>query len=162
MSLNPYAPPTSSESAAPPPGAPGTNDVVWFSPAQVGWATLFGTPLAAGWLLRANARAAQNEDGAKLALWSGIGGTLLLFALALVLPDSMPGSLLGVVTALTAHSVSKLQWTQRARAHGTPRTAETGRAVKVTLSCLVAAVAVAVALGIVGVLLFPEAEIWQE
>lgn len=87
------------------------------------------TPLAAGWLLRANARAAQNEDGAKLALWSGIGGTLLLFALALVLPDSMPGSLLGVVTALTAHSLTKLQWTQRARRapFPSPRSVDRGR-----------------------------------
>lgn len=163
MSTNPYAPPTTAEPSASVPAAPLGEDVVWFSPRQVAGATFFGGPLAGGLLLRGNARAVQDDNGAKVALWGGIGGTVALLALALfVLPDNFPGSALGVATAAGAHSIAKKQWVQRVSAHHAPQTAATRRAVKITLLSMGVLLLVVLVVVGVGVGVFPDAELWQE
>ena len=163
MSVNPYAPPTTTTPNATPTEGSATEEVAWFSPRQVGIGTFFGGPLAAGLLLRENARAVRDESGAQNALWGGIGGTALLLVLALfVLPDNVPGTVIGGATALAAHSMTKQQWARRTASHPTPRTAETRRVVKISLLSMGVLLVVILLVVGVGVGFFPDAEVWQE
>jgi predicted neutral ceramidase superfamily lipid hydrolase len=134
--------------------------VIWFSPRQIGWATFFGSPIATGLPLRANARAAADEDGERLAIAVGSIGTALLLVLAFVLPDDFPGSLLSIINAVTAHTIAKMQWSQQQQAHGAPHVQATGRAIRVTLVSFVLAIALAIVIVFVGAMLFPDAALW--
>lgn len=162
MSVNPYDPPRTQELDPGALEAASPHELSWFSPKQIGWATFFGTPMAGSLMMRENARVAHDQQGADLALWTGVGGTVLLFSLAFVVPDNFPNSVLPVTSALAAHSWAKLRWARRAESHRAPRTEPSGRAVKITLLTLLAVLAVALTVGFAGVMLFPDAAIWQE
>lgn len=65
-----------------------------YSPGQIAWATFLGAPIAGCVLVALNYRRFGNSAAANLALIAGVIGTVLLVAIAFVLPDSFPNSVL--------------------------------------------------------------------
>jgi hypothetical protein len=64
--------------------------ITMYSPGQIAWATYLGAPIAGCWLLALNYRRLGDARAANLALISGSIGTVLLLALAFVLPERFP------------------------------------------------------------------------
>jgi hypothetical protein len=83
---NPYAPPANKSAASP--------RITLYSPGHIAWATFLGAPIAGFVLLALNYRRFGNSAAANLALIAGLIGTVLVLAIASVLPDSFPNSVL--------------------------------------------------------------------
>jgi hypothetical protein len=64
---------------------------------QISLAAFLGSPVAATLLMRANLVRLGDAKRARWVLWAGIAATVVLFAIALVLPDATPRSLLPVL-----------------------------------------------------------------
>jgi hypothetical protein len=79
---NPYSTPTNESVTLP--------MITMYSPGQIAWATYLGAPIAGCWLLALNYRRLGDARAANLALISGLIGTVLLLALAFVLPERFP------------------------------------------------------------------------
>lgn len=78
-----------------------------YSPGQIAWATFLGTPIAGCLLLALNYRRLGDFTAANLALISGLIGTVLLFALAFVLPDRFPNTVLPSAYTLGMYQCAK-------------------------------------------------------
>jgi len=122
MSDNPYAPPKARVgepvvrglSEAPP-------EARLYTQAQVAVAAFLGSPLAAGWLISRNHRTLARPDQANQALVVGIGATLALFVLRIVLSDRIPLIALSVAGAVACRAWADAQFStvlQRHRAAG--------------------------------------------
>ena len=64
--------------------------VTLFTPWQIYVASCLGSPLAATWLTVRNHRALQQPEQIRPAVWLGLAATIVVIAIALVLPSSMP------------------------------------------------------------------------
>lgn len=83
---NPYAPPASESAALP--------RIVIYSPGHVAWATFLGAPIAGCVLLALNYRRFGNATAASFALMAGFVGTVVVLAIAFVLPENFPSFVL--------------------------------------------------------------------
>jgi len=106
MDQDPYAPPEAQvsdverDSGLP----PGTR---LYSPAQILGGAFFGGPLAAAWLFWLNYRAFGRDRSARQSLWIGVGATVALAALGMVLPENFPAIALPVAYSLGIHYYAK-------------------------------------------------------
>ena len=64
--------------------------VTFFTPEQIYVASCLGSPLAAAWLMVRNHQALQQPQQGRQAVWVGLTATLVVLAIALMLPPSMP------------------------------------------------------------------------
>jgi hypothetical protein len=96
---NPYAPPAN-ESV----GSPG---ITVYSPGQIAWAAFLGAPIAGSWLLALNYRRLGDAKAANLSLISGLIGTILVVALAFVLPERFPNLILPAAYAFGMYQYAK-------------------------------------------------------
>jgi hypothetical protein len=83
---NPYASPTNESAALP--------RITLYSPGHIAWATFLGAPIAGCVLLALNYKRFGDATSATLALIFGLIGTVVLLAIAFVLPDNFPNSVL--------------------------------------------------------------------
>lgn len=99
--INPYAPPKSDD--ARPAGAKKkrkTPAYKLYTPGQIALATFLGTPVAGMFLLSVNRRRMGKSSLATTTLLGGIGVTVLLFGIGLVLPESVSRAIpIGVTIA---------------------------------------------------------------
>ncbi len=65
-----------------------------FSRRQIALAAFVGSPLAASWFFHRNYLALGDERRAARALWFGLAATIVVFAIASVLPERFPNALL--------------------------------------------------------------------
>lgn len=63
-----------------------------YTPGQVTLATFLGAPVAGSVLLAVNARRLRSRPSPGLTVVCGVAGTLVLFALAYLLPDNVPAT----------------------------------------------------------------------
>ena len=83
---NPYTPPANEPVVS--------RRITLYSPGQIAWATFLGAPIAGCVLMAFNYRRFGNSTAANVALFAGLIGTGLLLAIAFVLPESFPNSVL--------------------------------------------------------------------
>ena len=101
MDDNPYAPPKAKVGETISQGLPeAPSEARLYSQDQIALATFLGTPLVGGWLIAANDKTLARLEQANKAIAVGIGVTLVVLALAVVLPDSFPNIALPVVCAV--------------------------------------------------------------
>jgi len=108
---NPYAPPKSRVgepvsaglSEAPP-------EARLYSQNQIATATFLGSPLVGGWLIAANHKALARPEQANRAIILGVGGTVLLLGLAMVLPDRFPNAALPAACAVAVRAWANAQF----------------------------------------------------
>lgn len=62
----------------------------FFTPGQIYVASCLGSPLAAAWFVARNHRALQHPEQVSHVVWLGVVATLMVGAIALALPDTMP------------------------------------------------------------------------
>jgi len=97
--INPYAPPAvDTENAQPAPGGTAFPRPM-FSPRQMLAAAVVGSVIAGIILLQSNYRAMARPGDANKALVYGILGTVGLFGLLFLLPDSIPNAPINIVVA---------------------------------------------------------------
>ena len=87
--INPYAPPKSDDTRPEPAAVGEAPAYKLYTPGQIFLATFLGTPATGLYLLSANRRRIGHAGIATATLLVGIGATLLLLVLAVVLPDSI-------------------------------------------------------------------------
>lgn len=84
-------------------------------------AALFGGPLAAGYLMMESYQNLGNKDHASKALIYGIVGTLGLFALILLIPDSImeriPGPVISISSVIVIRTIVEQQVGETLREH---------------------------------------------
>lgn len=105
--MNPYAPPKSDD--APPGPAEATEIPAYklYTPAQVTLATFLGTPIAGMYLLSTNRRRMGHAGQATTTLLGGVGVTVLLIVLAIVLPESV-GRAVPLVTTIAVSQYARI------------------------------------------------------
>ena len=64
--------------------------VKFFTPLQIYVASSLGSPLAATWLVVQNHRTLQQPEQVRQAVWLGLTATIVIIAIAPVLPRSIP------------------------------------------------------------------------
>ncbi|MEL7186294.1 MAG: hypothetical protein AAFN50_07645, partial [Pseudomonadota bacterium] len=98
--LNPYQSPDAEVTTDMAVGTGGRVYKSW----HVGLATFLGTPLAGFWLMGTNYAALGQPGKRGTMMWSGIGTTVAVIALALVLPENFPSMPINiaVVAAMVA------------------------------------------------------------
>jgi hypothetical protein len=74
-----------------------------YSPRQIALAAFLGSPLAAGWFFRRNFLTLADERRATRSLWMGVGITVVLAAVAFVLPTHFPNEILPVLYTAAIH-----------------------------------------------------------
>lgn len=80
-----------------------TGTIKLFSMWQVVVATVVGGPVSGAFLIHRNCTVRGDTRGARMSLVAGFGGTAILFVLAFVLPDTVPGALWPVVSTVVVH-----------------------------------------------------------
>ena len=78
-----------------------------YSPQQVGVAAFVGTPLPAGFLLAQNYKALGKGSAARQAWVFGLLGTIVLLAIAFVLPDKFPRTVIPLAYSLAIRELAK-------------------------------------------------------
>jgi hypothetical protein len=84
-------------------------------------AAFLGSPLAAGWLISRNHRTLARPDKAYQALVVGIGATLALLALGIVLPDRFPRIALSAACAVACRAWADAQFSTVFQLHRAAR-----------------------------------------
>jgi hypothetical protein len=84
-----------------------------FSPRQIALAAFIGTPLAACLFFRRNYLALGDELRAARALWVGLAATVVVFAIASVLPEGFPNALLPILYTAAADLYASAQFRTR-------------------------------------------------
>ena len=64
--------------------------MIFYTPWQIYIASCLGSPLAAAWLMVRNHRALHQPEQVRQAVWLGIAATLVVLAIAVALPSTMP------------------------------------------------------------------------
>jgi hypothetical protein len=101
---NPYSPPES-ESVV-------SRRVTLYSPGHIAWATFLGAPIAGCLLMALNYRRLGHSSSANFALIGGLVTTVLLLAIAFVLPDNFPSLVLPLACTFGMYQcVNNLQGT---------------------------------------------------
>ena len=120
--INPYAPPKSKVGEAVTAGlSEAPLEARLYTERQVAVATFLGAPLLGGWLIAANHKALARPDQANRAITLGVGATVVLLGLAMVLPDRFPNAALPVVGAVAFRAWANAQFStvlERHRAAG--------------------------------------------
>jgi hypothetical protein len=88
--FNPYAPPINESGGPGSSGLPGTGEPL-FTDGQVAAATFLGSTLAGFILIGLNDVRLGKQSQLNRTVWTGIALTVAVLALALVLPDGIPG-----------------------------------------------------------------------
>jgi hypothetical protein len=120
MERNPYAPPkaklTEGEGdGSPLPGFPVESRP--FTPRQHFVASFLGAPIAAAWLAAHNYRAlARPQDARQVVIW-GIVATLVVFGIALVLPEDFPNAVLPLAYCVAVLTLAKQRFGDLVDAH---------------------------------------------
>ena len=96
---NPYSPPSVDVAFAP--------RITLYSPGQIAWATFLGAPIAGCWLLALNYKRLGQATAAGAAVAVGLAGTVLLFAIAFVLPDNFPNSVMPAIYVFCTYQIVK-------------------------------------------------------
>ncbi len=78
-----------------------------YSPGQVALAAFLGTPMAGCWLLAQNFTVLGNPGAQRRALIGGVLGTLALIGVALLLPASVPNSVLPIAYTFGLRELAK-------------------------------------------------------
>ena len=78
-----------------------------YTPGQVTLATFLGAPVAGSVLLASNARRLRSRSSPGLTVAFGVAGTLLLFALAYLLPDNVPSTVLPIGYTVAMYQVAR-------------------------------------------------------
>jgi cytochrome c-type biogenesis protein CcmH/NrfG len=105
---NPYAPPKSVVAdVAAPDGDPVAPTLPLYSTTQIGVATFFGSALAGAWLAAGNYKAVAQPRQAARVWWLGIVVTTVTMAVAFVLPDRFPNSILPLAVAFGARAMAE-------------------------------------------------------
>jgi hypothetical protein len=113
MSRNPYSPPTASvEDVATTASSSGP----WYSPGQIAVATFLGTPVAGAWLMAQNYKAMRSDLFGQVIMF-GVIATLVVFVLAVVLPDSTPNVLLPAVYTVIMQVIARAKQGPQFQAH---------------------------------------------
>ncbi|MBB3207050.1 hypothetical protein FHS27_002869 [Rhodopirellula rubra] len=102
---NPYTPP---EIAADSPSTDSSSNIALFSPGQIAWATFLGAPIAGCLLLASNYRRLGKPADAQIAWVVGLLSTVLLLAIAFVLPDEFPNTVLPAAYTFTMYQCAKM------------------------------------------------------
>ena len=82
-------------------------DFKLYSSRQVGFAAFLGAPLGGAWLLALNFRRLGHRGAARISLLIGVLATAGVFALAFVLPESFPDTVLPVLVAVASSAIAK-------------------------------------------------------
>lgn len=96
---NPYTPPVTESAVSP--------RITLYSPGHIAWATFLGAPIAGCVLMALNYRRFGNSTAANVALIAGLIGTIVLLAIAFVLPDSFPNTVLPAAYTFGMYSCVK-------------------------------------------------------
>src|SRR5262245_54877305 len=110
MERNPYAPPKSKESEAAADGRSLSSFPVEsrpYTPRQHFIAAFLGAPIAAAWLAAYNYRALGRAHDARQVLISGVVATLVVFAIAVVLPEDFPSVVLPLAYCFVVLTLAK-------------------------------------------------------
>jgi hypothetical protein len=108
MEQNPYAPPKSVVTdVVTPDGEPVAASGPLYSATQIGVGTFFGAALAGGWMAAANYNAVAQPQQARRSWWLGGAATVVAMAIALVLPDRFPSSVLPLAVAFGARGLAE-------------------------------------------------------
>jgi hypothetical protein len=129
--INPYAPPAADSNAI--------ASVKLYSPGQVAWASFLGTPVAGCVLLAINFQRFGQITAANLALVTGFIGTIVVFAIAFVLPDNFPNLVLPLAYTFGMYQGAK-QWqgeTYQHRLANGDRKASGWAATGISIVCLI-------------------------
>lgn len=101
----PHVPPAEVRPPAPPEVVPSGR---LYSEWQTALATWLGSPLAGCLLLARNYEVLENRRAAWQSLAAGVAGTLLLFAVIVVLPENFPaGRGISIATGFAMHQITK-------------------------------------------------------
>jgi hypothetical protein len=79
-----------------------------YSPRQIALAAFLGTPLAAGWFFRQNFLTLADEQRATRSWWTGVGATVVVFAVAFALPAHFPNALLPALYTVAIHQYASV------------------------------------------------------
>ena len=77
-----------------------------YSTAQIGWATLLGSPIAGSILLAKNYARTGNESLGRAAIAYGTIATLIIFIAAFFLPEKVPNSVIPIACVLTMRQLT--------------------------------------------------------
>jgi hypothetical protein len=120
MERNPYAPPKTelTEAAADGSSLPGFPvESKPFTPRQHFVAAFLGAPIAAAWLAAHNYRAlARPHDARQVVTW-GILATLVVFGIAVVLPEDFPNAVLPLAYCVVVLTLAKQRFGDLVDAH---------------------------------------------
>ena len=120
MERNPYAPPKTKLAEADADGAALRGFPVEskpFTPRQHFVAAFLGAPIAAAWLAAHNYRAlARMQDARQVVIW-GIVATLVMFGIAVVLPEDFPNAVLPLAYCVVVLTLAKQRFGDFIDAH---------------------------------------------
>jgi hypothetical protein len=120
MTRNPYEPPNAPISDSQPLDvAPhgGVGTLTLFTTPQIFLASFLGSPLAAAWFAVANFRALGKPEQARQTLVRSVIATMLVLALASVLPEGTPNILLPLVYSFAIRAMADAQFGAVLREH---------------------------------------------
>jgi hypothetical protein len=143
-----YRPPKAELGAAETPAAAGTGRV--YSIRQITAATFLGTPLAGAILMAGNATAFGEAQRRRSYLIGGAVATVLVFVVALLLPDRFPNSVLPLAYTLALQAVAtRLQGANvQAQLTAGSRHHSNWRVLGVGVACLAATILVLLVLAV--------------
>jgi hypothetical protein len=117
-----------------------------YSPGQVSLATFLGSPIAGAWLLAANYAVLGERDARRRTLMYGAIGSVVVLALAFVLPEHFPNFILPAAYTVTLREFANRSQGKAFNAHlqNGGRKQSTWRAAGIGLAWLAAVLSVVV------------------
>src|SRR5262245_27211345 len=116
MNHNPYAPPKANVDTGEP-AATAVSSARLYSSMQLALAAFIGSPVAAAWFGAANFRALGEPRKARQTILWGSGATVLVMALAFVLPDGTPSSVVPIAYSIGVRALAEQVFGARVKDH---------------------------------------------
>jgi hypothetical protein len=118
MSRNPYAPPNADvRDPSDPAAARSVPESRLYSPGQLAFAAFLGSPMAAAWFASKNFKTLGQPHEAQRALLLGVAATIVMLAIAAVLPENFPSSVFPLSYTVAVYVLAKSQFGRIVKDH---------------------------------------------
>lgn len=88
-----------------------------YSLAAVGWATVFGSPLAGAYIIAQNLRILGRGTEVRKVWLTGVGVLVALLVLAFILPENIPAAAFTAAQVVGMYQYGKVTWAEQVAGH---------------------------------------------